>query len=668
MCGIAGIIDLTNRRSVPTDALDRMAEAIWHRGPDEYGILDQPGIGFVSRRLSIVGLADGQQPISNEDGTVTCVYNGELFDFPEKRKELEGQGHVFRTHCDTELIPHLWEDHGEGMFDHLEGQYALALWDEPGQQIVLGRDRFGICPLYWTRESRLGSDWLVFASEIKGLLASGLIDIAPDVRGIDQVFNFFAIPGPASCFKGIQSLLPGHYIKIGRSGHGPAQVEIRKYWEIDFPRRGEETRGQEAEKLADEFQEVLYGAVQRRLRADVPVVSYLSGGIDSSIVVAMAKDIRGESVPTFTIQILDPKLDERAEAAIVSRHVGADPVVVQCGHEHVLQNFQKLLVAAETPVVDTSCTAMMLMAEEVHRQGYKAALTGEGSDEWLAGYTWFKVHKLVGFLDQITRLPLAGWARTMYAKFSGLPKELIEWQRTCVSAGGGPDAFQDVYGLMRANRYRFYSESMLARLADYNPYEALEPNLERVRHWHPLNRGLYWGGRLQLAGLLLKAKGDRVAMRSSVETRYPFLDKKVFDLLAPLDPSWKLRGFREKYILRLMGQRWLPKEIAWAKKGMFRAPLDSFFLTGAPPYVDRLLSEEALEKTGYFDPAAVKACRARLAGLRVGSYPRTSLEMGLVAVVATQLWHHSFIDPTLADLPDWKTLLNQVPARAPRVA
>ncbi len=668
MCGIAGIIDLTERRNVPMDALNRMAEAIFHRGPDEYGVLDEPGIGFVSRRLSIVGLADGQQPISNEDGTVTTIYNGELFDFSEKRKELEGRGHTFRTHCDTELIPHLWEDHREGMFDHLEGQYALALWDERQQQVILGRDRFGICPLFWTRESKLGSNWLVFASEIKALLASGLVEIAPDVRGIDQLFNFFAIPGPASCFQGIQSLLPGHFIKIQLGDHDTPQVENRRYWEIDFPDRGDELRGQSAEALADQLQEALYGAVERRLRADVPVVSYLSGGIDSSIVVSMAKDIRGQSVPTFTIQIMDPTLDETAEAAITSRHVGANPVVVQCGHEHVLENFQKLLVAAEGPVVDTSCTAMMLMAEEVHRQGYKAALTGEGSDEWLAGYTWFKVHKLLGFFNAIPGMPLAAWARGLYAKFSGLPPELLDWQRACVKASGGPDPFHDVYSLMRACRYRFYSEPMLAKLADYNPYDELAPNLERVRKWHPLNRGLYWGARVHLQGLLLNAKGDRVAMRSSVETRYPFLDKKVFDVLAPLDPSWKLRGFREKYILRRLGDRWLPKEIAWAKKGMFRAPLDSFFINNAPPYVEQLLSEESMEKTGYFDYEAVRNWQAKFATMRKGSYPRTSLEMGLVGVVATQLWHHTFIDPTLADLPDWKTLQNQVPSRVESLA
>jgi asparagine synthase (glutamine-hydrolysing) len=199
MCGIAGVIDLAGRRPVPAETLRAMADALFHRGPDEDGFLEWPGLGFASRRLSIVGLADGRQPIANEDGSISVVYNGELFEYPEKRAELEARGHRFRTHCDTELIPHLWEDHGEGMFPHLRGQFALALWDQRRQLILLARDRFGICPLYWSRQG----DWLLFASEIKALLASGMVAARPDPRGINQAFSFFALPGPMTCFAGV---------------------------------------------------------------------------------------------------------------------------------------------------------------------------------------------------------------------------------------------------------------------------------------------------------------------------------------------------------------------------------------------------------------------------------------------------------------------------------
>ena len=232
MCGIAGMIDLAGgKRKAPHGAVARMAQAIVHRGPDEDGYLDEPGFHLASRRLSIVGLADGRQPIGNEDGTVSTVFNGELYDYPEKRTALEAEGHTFRTHTDTELVPHLWEDHGEDMFERIRGQFAIALWDERQQSLVLARDRFGICPLFWVERD----GWFIFASEIKALLASGLVASEPDVRGIDQLFCFMSVPGPATCFKGIRSLPPGGIIRV-RPGQ---PIEERAYWEADFPDRGQ---------------------------------------------------------------------------------------------------------------------------------------------------------------------------------------------------------------------------------------------------------------------------------------------------------------------------------------------------------------------------------------------------------------------------------------------
>jgi asparagine synthase (glutamine-hydrolysing) len=353
---------------------------------------------------------------------------------------------------------------------------------------------------------------------------------------------------------------------------------------------------------------------------------------------------------------MEPTLDETSQAAVVSRHIGAEPIVVQCGDMEVLNHYQRLLVASEVPVVDTSCTALMLLAQEVHRQGYKVALTGEGSDEWLAGYTWFKINKVLGWTDLIPGLSLGMRLRRGYSRIMGVAPPSWSEIRRLIGATGGFSAFHELYGLMGLSRIRFYSQSMRETIGDYLPYELLEPNLERIRRWHPLNRGLYWGGRIHLAGSLLSSKGDRIAMHSSVETRYPFLDEEVFAFLAKLHPSWKLHRFREKYILRLLGERWLPHSTAWSPKGMFRAPFDSFFINNAPPYVEQLVSDESLTKTGYFDVAAVRHWIQNFRSLRAGSYHRTSIEMGLVAVVATQLWHHTFIDASLADLPDWRTV------------
>lgn len=664
MCGIAGILNLNAPLLPDPEAVRAMAAAIEHRGPDEDGFFHRPGLALANRRLSIVGLADGRQPIANEDRTLHVVFNGELFDYRERKADLESRGHRFRTHCDTELIPHLWEDHGPDMLPRLRGQFAFALWDEPRRRLTLARDRFGICPLFWTRRQTPQGELLLFASEIKALLASGLVPARPDPRGINQLFTFFAVPGPVTCFEGIRLLLPGRTLTIEPGeGDRPPRIEEKIYWEIDFPDQGQEERGDyrrlgsnASSKVVDEFEQVLSGAVERRLRADVPVVSYLSGGVDSSVVVALAcKQRRSEgkaAIPTFTISVQDPDLNERNEADIVARHIDARPVVVDCGREEVLQTYPELIRAAEAPVVDTACAALLLLARKVHASGYKVALTGEGADEWLAGYPWYKIQRLLGVFDAVPGLPLSQMVRRAYLRLTGAPKFSWAAARRVHDAVGGPNAWLNIYGLFGSTKLRFFSAGMFDRLGDHLPYTDLELNLERARKWHPLNRSLYLGARVMLPGLLLSSKGDRVAMHSSVETRYPFLDEEVFDFLARLHPSWKMRGLRDKLILRYVAQRHLPRSIAWRRKAMFRAPLDGFHTIRLPTFVDELLSPESLRKTGYFDVEAVVHWRRRFRDMRK-SNQRTMIEMGLVGVVATQLWHHTYVDASLADLPGW---------------
>jgi asparagine synthase (glutamine-hydrolysing) len=633
---------------VPAGAIAAMAEAIYHRGPDEDGFLEQPGLAFASRRLSIVGLADGRQPIHNEDGSVAVVFNGELFDYPEMRAELEGRGHRFATHCDTEVIPHRWEDDQEAFFSRLRGQFAFALWDSRRRRIILARDRFGICPLYWTQQG----DWLLFASEVKALLASGLVEAKPDPQGINHLFTFYALPGPTTCFAGVQLLPPGHYLRIQWGANGEsAQLSERIYWQMDFPDRGQEDYASSGRQLAERFEDVLLGAVTRRLRADVPVVSYLSGGVDSSLVVALAAKVRGEPIPTFTIRIPRPDLDETERASLTAQHIGVEPVVVTCGQKEVLDNYAELIRAAEGPVIDTSCAALLMLAREVHTRGYKVALTGEGADEWLAGYPWHKVNWLLGRLDVLPRLSLSQLIRRLFARLMGAPEGTWKFVQRAQAAVGGHNAWLDIYGILSLSKLRFFSPWLLKQVEDRSPYDDLGFDLERMRRWHPLNRELATGARIQLAGLLLNAKGDRVAMNSSVETRYPFLDEEVFAFLAQVPPRWKLRGLRDKALLRVMAERWLPRAIVRRRKAMFRAPFDSFQLERGPAYVGELLSTQSLRRTGYFQPEAVEYWRKSFASLPRWLPRRIAIEMGLVGVLATQLWHHTFIDGSLADLP-----------------
>jgi asparagine synthase (glutamine-hydrolysing) len=655
MCGIAGVIDLAGQRPAPPGMVEAMAAALYHRGPDEDGFLSGPSLSLASRRLSIVGLADGRQPIYNEDRSIAVVYNGELFDYPETRARLEGRGHRFTTHCDTELIPHLWEEHGEGMFERLRGQFAVALWDRGRRLVVLGRDRFGICPLFWARRTGPHADWLLFASEIKALLASGLIEPRPDPRGLNHVFTFFALPGAVTCFAGVNCLLPGHYLGIQQAAAGePARVTDRTFWELDFPDWGQEEAGGDAKALVDRFEQLMVRAVERRLRADVPVVSYLSGGVDSSLVVALSSRALGRPVPTFTIQVKDPALDEAAPALRLAQEVGSKPTVVGFGAAEVLRTYPGLIRAAEGPVIDTSCAALLMLAREVHRQGYKVALTGEGADEWLAGYPWYKVQRFVDFLDAVPGLRMGQLVRRLFLRWSGAPRIPPALIARSQRAIGGDNAWLNIFGLMSLSKLRFFSPAMLRVAWEQTPYADLGLNLERMRRWHPFNRALCLGARVMLAGHLLASKGDRVAMNSSVETRYPFLDEDVCDFLAPLHPRWKLHGLCEKYLLKRLAERWLPRDIAWRRKAMFRAPLDSFQLDKTPPFVEQLLSSESLRKTGYFVPQAVQHWRQFSRTLRPGSSQRVSVEMGLVGVVSTQLWHHTFIDGSLADLPSLK--------------
>jgi asparagine synthase (glutamine-hydrolysing) len=659
MCGIAGVIDITARQDVSTVLLKRMADVLVHRGPDEQGYFQKPGIGLASRRLSIVDVADGHQPMFNEAKDVCAVFNGEIFDHAEIRADLLSRGHVVRTHCDTELLTHLWEDHREVFLKRLNGQFALALFDETRREVLLARDRFGICPLYWTVTKQFGSERLLFASEIKALLATGLIDAKPNRRGIDCVFNFLAVPAPETCFEGVYQLPPGKFLKIalGRAGER-ASLSERTYWSMDFPDHGEETTGQDTKLLVDEFEGVLQGAVSRRLRADVPIAACLSGGVDSSLVTAMSNAEYGKPLDTFTSKVLLEQLDEASKASKVSDHLGSSHFIAPCGTEDIVGNYQKLLVSTEAPVVDTASAALLLLVRKIHQENYKVVVCGEGADELLAGYPWFKLDQIFSRVGSATAGTVDASLRYLGRQWLGFDEAGSRYIEECNAAGGGRNAFHYFYTWLNVSRSRFYSSDMLDQLRDYNPYTNMAPDLERVRHWHPMHRSIYWGMRIHLAGHLLSLKGDRVAMSQSVEMRYPFLDNEVFDFLAKLHPDWKLRGLKDKYLLRLVAERWLPKEVAWRRKAMFRAPLNSFFLESRLPYVDQLLSEESLRKTGYFDPLAVEKWRQGYARVPNLIDKRSAVELGLVAVLATQLWHHTYIEPVLADLPDWRSVCN----------
>ncbi|MGZ5917791.1 MAG: asparagine synthase (glutamine-hydrolyzing) [Methyloceanibacter sp.] len=644
---MAGVIDLKGRLEPDRALVQRMGAALAHRGPDDSGFLFAPGIGIAQRRLSIVGLEDGNQPIFNEDRTVAVICNGELFDYPERKAELHARGHIFRTHSDCELIVHLYEEHGEDLFAHLKGQFAFVLIDFARRLVLLARDRVGICPLFWSREG----DSIYFGSEIKGLLASGAMAPAADVHGLDHLFTFFALGSRRTMFEGVQSILPGHYLRIAwQTGAGAAVPVERKYWDFDFPDWGQEDDPADASALINEFEATFQRAVEVRLRADVPVVGYLSGGVDSAYVLATAAKVAGRPLPSFTIKVPDPELNEAANALAAVRHIGGASTMVEAGPSVLTDTYADLIKAAESPVLDTSCAALLVLSREVHAQGFKAVLTGEGADEAFAGYVWFKIREIARTLD----------IGDAFRPSTGISRVARKWAAPKTSFGefaridaliAGPHAQSVMYNLVATSRDRYYSDDLKERLGSFVAYQDLALDLERMRRWHPLNRSLYLGYKVLLPGLLLSQKGDRVAMANSVETRYPFLDEDVIAFAARIHPRWKLRrGLKDKYLLRQAAARLLPEAVAQRPKAMFRAPLAETFLSNPPAFVRDLMSPEALARTGYFDVGSVRRdCEVLAKG--EGGKLGTFASLGLGGVVATQLWHHLYLGGGLCELP-----------------
>jgi asparagine synthase (glutamine-hydrolysing) len=643
MCGIAGALDLTGTRTFSKQRLLAMTGAIAHRGPDDEHTHFEPGVALGARRLSIIDLAGGRQPIANEDGTVWVAFNGELFDYPELRRQLLAGGHHLATRCDTEAWVHLYEDRGESVFEHARGQFAVSLWDRRARTLILGRDRVGICPLYYAQ----ADGWLLWSSEIKALFASGLVAARPDIRGIDHLFTFFCAGTTRTFFEGVKSLPPGHFLKIRDD-----RVSQHRYWDLDFPDAGCERRLDDPSPLVEELEALLQQSVERRLRSDVPVVSYISGGLDSTVVLGFCSRHRGEPIPAFTIGLDKAGPDERAHASEAAAVLGSPLTTVAMDRAAIASAFPGLIRAAEGPVLDTSCAALLRLAESVHDQGFKVALTGEGADEALAGYVWYKVQNIRdGITERIgPALPRLGrrlLAASVAGRLADLPSER--------AIGGVRPAQQDLYELISQVKPILYSRDMRQRLADHGPYSDLDITNLRITRWHPLNQSLYVGYKVMLAGLLMISKGDRIAMNASVETRYPFLDDDVIGFCSSIAPEYKLRGLTEKWILRQVAARILPRSIANRRKTMFRATMSGSFLgPDRPAWVDQVLSPESLRATGYFDQAAVARQRAWQIRIPRITPARAVFDVGLTCVISTQLWHHIFCGGGLCDLPTWR--------------
>jgi asparagine synthase (glutamine-hydrolysing) len=643
MCGLAGIVRPHAAQVVDEQALLRMVRAIGHRGPDGFGLALDSGAGFVSARLAIFDVPRGWQPVAGPGGSL-LVYNGEVYNHPELRAELATRGESFATTCDTEVVLRLLEREGVSALDRLNGQFAFAWWQPARRRLTLVRDRFGVRPLYH-RLSEDGS--LVFGSEVKALLASGEVRAEPDLAGIDEVFTLWGPRSPRTCFRGVQQVRPGGLV-VWESGR---IVDDRTWWQPELRLEA----GPEVD-----LEELLRDSVRLRLRADVPVGTYLSGGLDSSLITALAQAETEHELRTFSIAFDDPRYDERGHQEAVATALGTTHHVVDAAPRDIAEAFPEVVRHVEMPLVRTAPAPLYLLARAVREQRITVVATGEGADELFWGYELFKEVVL----------------RELYAREPDRAKELLDrlysylgpaaarrgpaWRRFLLQTGA--DDLELGSHLTRAKATgavkAFYRAEVAAEIGPTASFDRLRAELPAsFRHWSRLERAAWLELATLLEPYLLSAQGDRVSMAHGVEGRFPFLDHRIFAYSVRLPAEKKLDGMREKVALRELAAKVLPLEIAERGKQPYRAPeIAPFFVPDTPEWVEDTLSASALDESGLWDgervQGLVRRCRAgRATGMRES--------MALVGILSTQLWHREFVGRGIGAYPP--------ETRAPRV-
>lgn len=630
MCGIAGIAR-REQSGVSPHTLLRMASAVRHRGPDGYGFFAGRQVGLAHVRLSIIDLAAGAQPLANEDGSVLVTYNGEVYNYPDLREQLVARGHQFRTRSDTEVLVHGYEEWGPGLLDRLNGQFAFAIYDRRNRSVFLARDRFGVRPLFYAVQN---GD-LYFGSEVKAILASGEVNAAPDLEGLDEVFTFWAARAPRTPFRGIRSLEPGTYA-IWQEG----QLEFGRYFGIDYP------ECPEPDDALDLLDQQMRTSVELRMRADVPVGGYLSGGIDSSITCSLAAESSPHDLRSFSISFSDPALDESAFQQTVARAIGSQHAVQRIGNREIADVFPEVIRHTETPLVRTAPAPLYLLSRLTREGGIKVVLTGEGADEVFLGYDLFKETQLRNFcLRQPDSLHRPRLFDRLYPYLGDGNRGGEFWRQFFLNAGSPSDPlFSHLPRIALTSRIKdFYSTDTRTELESYDAMEALRQELPaEFFRWSPLNRAAYLEMTTLLSSYLLSSQGDRMAMAHGVEGRFPFLDHHLFAFTAALPVRSKLRGLREKEILRRWAASVVPPVVAERPKQPYRAPdAPAFFGADAPDYVDDVLSPDALNSAGIFEPASVAGLLRRCRSGRATGFRENQ---ALVAVLSTQLWHQAFIE------------------------
>jgi asparagine synthase (glutamine-hydrolysing) len=611
---------------------------IRHRGPDEAGIYLEPNVGIGNVRLSIIDLGGGQQPIHNEEQTLYIVFNGEIFNYCELRPDLEARGHRFETNSDTEVIIHLYEEYGPRCVERMNGQFAFAIWDIRRQTMFLARDRVGVCPLYYTQKSGA----FIFGSEIKALLGDPRVTAEIDQVSLDQVFTFWVPLSPRTIFKDIYEIPPGHYMLIQNG-----RIMVEPYWQLSFvspPAHKEMDTDYVAERLRD----LLIEATCLRLRADVPVGAYLSGGLDSSTIASIIKNFSPTPIETFSVAFTDQKFDERPYQEQMANYLGTNHHVLECSHSDIGRVFPELIWHLEMPTIRTAPAPLFMLSQFVRQHGLKVVLTGEGADEFFGGYNIFKEDKVRRFWaknpESTMRPQLIGRLYHYINGINGGPKLSPQSFKTDL-------AEVDSFGYSHLVRWhntsrikRFFSEGVRTGLNGHGNMPPAEYITwpDAYERWGPLSRAQYLEITIFLSQYLLKAQGDRVIMAHGVEGRQPFLDPEIMHFSNTLPASLKLHGLQEKYILKHAVADLIPSEIWDRPKTPYRAPIQHSFFNGTQlDYVEELLSPEDIERRGLFNPGAA---RLFVNKIKQGGILHENDEMALVGIISTQLLHQQFVE------------------------
>jgi len=640
MCGIAGVLNTLQHNPLSEQLVPRMLAMIQHRGPDACGAYWSPDFAMGNARLSIIGLASGLQPIGNEDGSLWIVYNGEAFNYVELKEELVKAGHRFRTDTDTEVVLHLYEEYGPACLEKINGQFALAIWDAGRRELFLARDRFGIRPLFYCEQGGRFS----FASEIKSLFVVPGVAREIDPGALDEIFTFWTTLPPRTVFKGVQQLLPGHYMTVG-DGH----VSQHRYWSLPYFNKSERWDGSFTEAM-EHLDALLTDAVRLRLRADVPVGAYLSGGLDSSIVTALITRHFNNRLKTFSMRFAESAFDESVFQDQLVKHLGTDHCSVVVSSDQIRESLPAVIWHCETPLLRTSPVPLYLLSRLVREHRFKVVLTGEGADEIFGGYNIFKEAKVRHF-----------WGRQPDSTLRPrLLEKLYPYVFTNPSRGR---AFlyqffatrpEDRSNLLFSHQLRWnngrrntalFSDALRSCLDGCDSYERVAAGLpadflqrELFSRTQTLEVGIF------LSNYLLSSQGDRVAMANSLEIRLPFLDYRVVEFAARLPAHWKLHGLNEKYILKKTFGGLLPGSIAQRPKQPYRAPIrEAFRNTVGDSWMAELLSEAAISRAGYFHPDRVAHLVSHFRkdpGVAAGE----NQNMALTGILTTQLTHQLFVE------------------------